>query len=111
MMGLTAVQHQGIAQASVICPSDQTRADREDERLERLPLHRDRPNYVHIPLDLDARHAAFVVMLIQPLYLLDWPGCTFFAVAIEQIHRCCSATDILHLICERVDRIVGHFYS
>lgn len=109
-MGLVAAQHQRTARPSVISPSDQARADRGDERLKRRSLHRDRPNYVHIPLDLGAQHNAFVVVLIQALHLSDWPGCTFFAVAVEKIRRCCSATDVERSICERVDRIIGHFY-
>lgn len=58
-MGHVSVQHQQTAaETSVISSSDQARVDREDERSDRRPLHRDRPNYVHIPLGLGARHTA-----------------------------------------------------
>ena len=107
-MGLVAVQQ--AARVSVISLSDQAWLDREEERLERRSLCQDRPNSVHVPLDLDKQHAAFVVVLIQPFGSSEWPGCTFFAVAIQEVHRCCPATNVQRLICEKVDRIIGHFY-
>ena len=107
-MSLVAVQHDQTARASVISLADQARAGEKDQRLERRSLRLDQPNSIQIPLELDT-HAALVVILIEHLHPAEWPGCTFFAVAIEEIHRCCS--DVQPLICKRVDGIIGHFYS
>jgi hypothetical protein len=95
----------------VISPSDQAQTVGEGGRFEKRFLHHDRPNYLIIPLYLDTRHSILVVVLIQPLSWPDWPGCVFFAVALERIYACCGDIDLVSVVRERVGSIIDRFYS
>ena len=101
--------HQAAVTAT-ISTSEQRRAVGKSGTSERRSLYRDRANRVHIPLDLNAEHAAVVVVLIQPLRRPDWPDCTIFAAAIEATHCCCRREPVLRLITEKVDQVILHFY-
>jgi hypothetical protein len=91
-----------------VSPAQQVQAQRK-QTPERRQLPGDQASRVYIPLRLDATHNVKVRILIQPFTLRQFPGCTFFAVEIEEIVQCCS-TLTLDAICDRVDNAIGHFY-
>lgn len=105
-------QHQTAAQtaAQVISSSEQREADDNVGKVEKRLLHRDRPNPVHLTLDLELNHAAYVTVLIQPLHVPGWNGYTFFAAAINDVYSCCFTASILQAISAQVAKVLSQFY-
>lgn len=99
------------ANSFVISPSDQAQTIGKDGKFEKRLLHHNQPNYLVVPLYLETQHRVLVVVLIQPLSWPEWPGCVFFAVAIERVYVCCRNFDVVSVVGERVGNIIDRFYT
>lgn len=94
----------------VISQSDQEKTVGHEGKFEKRFLHHNQPNYLLVPLYLNSRHHALAVVLIQPLSSPEWPGCVFFAVAINQIYNSSENVDVVPTVRETVGRIIDRFY-
>ena len=108
---MVVFQPQPATQAALISPPEQARADREPCSVEKSPLRTDCKTEVPIPLTLDlgTQHSAFILFVIQPVSLPEWPGCTPLAGRIEKALSCCSSKIVEELVFERIGNVLEGF--
>ena len=108
---MVVFQPHRATQAALISLSEQARADREPCAVKGRPLPTDCRTEVPIPLtlDLDTQHGAFILFVIQPVQLPEWPGCTPLVGRIEKALSCCSCKRVKELVFERVGKVLEEF--